>query len=239
MSVLKGIKKITQHEEAQRAKRESRDRVKVPYLTIKNDGDSVKLRFLQELDYDADNYSEKNGIGVIAIEHAHPDNFRNSALCTMEEEGQCYACEMKADDRVEWDERKGWGQKERLYINVADEEGNVYVLSQGTGDKSITPGLIEYTVDPDIGTITNRWFKVKRNGTGLKTSWTLTALKELGSDEKDVEEFEIFDIEENVLRHVPYARQQAAYHWGMDSPSSNESESESEAVSIPDSEETW
>jgi len=38
------------------------------------DGESVKIRFLQELDPDSPNYLEKNGLGFIAAEHTNPKN---------------------------------------------------------------------------------------------------------------------------------------------------------------------
>ena len=40
------------------------------------DGESVKIRFLQELDPDSPTYNEKLGLGFIAVEHTNPKDYR-------------------------------------------------------------------------------------------------------------------------------------------------------------------
>ena len=62
------------------------------------DAESVKIRFLQELDPDSPTYSEKAGLGFIAVEHTNPKDYRRKGLCTMEDQGKCYGCEQHRKD---------------------------------------------------------------------------------------------------------------------------------------------
>ena len=107
------------------------------------DGESVKVRFLQELDPDSPSYNEKNGLGFIAVEHTNPKDYRRKALCTMEDQGKCYGCEQHRKDY-----KAGWKGRSRLYINVLVDDGKedpyVAILSQGSSGKTVTPTLIEY-----------------------------------------------------------------------------------------------
>lgn len=217
MGVLKGLKSIKSHnDEIERAKAERENRVSAKWLSLK-DGDSVKIRFLQELDEESPAFSDKNGIGFIAVEHTSPADYKRKAVCTADD-GGCYACD-QARSVSDKDERAKWRQKMRLYINVLVDNGKdepyVAVLSQGTSAKSITPTLLEFATDNE--TITNRWWKIKRTGSGLSdTSHTLIPF-----DPKDnlesVEDYEVFDLEKAVIRTVPLAEQAAFYGGGLSS----------------------
>lgn len=206
IGIVRGLKNINSHIEAEEAKFSgSGDKAKWFKLADKQ---SVKVVFLQELDEDSPNYSAKNGLGFIAVEHQSPANFRRKALCTIDDEGACWACEEHSKD---W--KKGWKQKSRLYINALVDDGivdpYVVVLSQGNGPKSITPSLIEQA--GEIGTITDKYFKVKRSGAGqTDTSYLLTPL---GAHDLNVEDYELFDLD-SVVRQVPYAEQEAHYLGG-------------------------
>lgn len=228
MGTLKGLKKINEYREAQEAKRQAYedgdggDFQKVKWFSLKNDGDSARVIFPQELDEDAKNYSSKNGIAFFAVEHANPDNFIRKALCTLDDEGACWACERRRVDGIkEASDGKGgtktekgrWRQQTRLYSNVLVEQPDgiweVQVISQGNGDKSISPGLLEQATE--LGTITDKAFKIKRSGKEWnKTSYILTALAE---HKEDVEAYELFDLDK-VVRNVPYAKQEAHYLGG-------------------------
>lgn len=210
-NLVKGLASINAYVEAEEEKYQARqnksDRPKAVWFKIE-DKESVKVRFLQELDEDSPNYNEKNGIGFLAIEHSNPGNWHRKALCTMDEEGRCYACEMHNKD---W--KAGWKSKTRLYVNVLVDNGKdepfVAVLSQGNGPKSITPSLIEQA--SEIGTITDKLFKVKRSGKGISdTSYILTPLTEASGN---VEDYELFNLED-LLYDVEYAKQSAHYHNG-------------------------
>lgn len=211
MGIVRGLKSIRTHVDAEEAKFSgSGDGTATKWFKLA-DKQAVKVLFLQELDQDSPNYSEKNDIGFLAVEHVNPKNWRRKAVCTLDDEGACYGCEQH---RKDW--KAGWKQKTRLYINVLVDDGSggdpyVAVLSQGNGPKSVTPSLIEQA--GEIGTITDKWFKIKRSGAGATdTSYLLTPL---GAHDKDVESYELFDLEK-ALRQVPYAEQSAHYHDGED-----------------------
>lgn len=211
MAIVRGLKNINKHVEAEEARfnRSSGDgdKVKAKWFSLK-DGEAVKVIFLQEMDEESENYSEKNGLGFLAVEHNAPHNFRRKAECTIEDEGACFACEEHRKDY-----KAGWKQKTKLYINVLVDDGvnEPYpaILSQGNGPKSVTPSVIEQATE--IGTITDKWFKIKRKGAGqTDTSYLLTPL---GKHDKNVEDYEVFDLND-AIRRVPYAQQQAHYFDG-------------------------
>jgi hypothetical protein len=208
MGIVKGLKGINAHIEAEEARFAGTgdDGPKTKWFKLA-DKQAVKVIFLQELDADSENYSLKNDLGFLATEHVNPENFRIKAVCSADE-GSCYGCEQHRKDY-----KAGWKQKTRLYINVLVDDGinepYVAVLSQGNGPKSVTPSLIEQA--GEIGTITDKWFKLKRQGAGqTDTSYLLTPL---GAHDKNVEDYELFDLEK-VVRQVPYEDQEAHYNRG-------------------------
>lgn len=209
MGIVRGLKAINKHIDAEEAKFAGSDGPKTKWFKIA-DKQSVKVVFLQELDPDSPNFSQKNDLGFLAVEHQNPKNFHRKAVCTLDDESVCWACEQHQKD---W--KAGWKQKTRLYINVLVDDGQnepyVAVLSQGNGPKSITPTLIEYAGDD--GTISDKYFTIKRTGAGqTDTSYTLRAGK---AHTLDVESYELFDLN-SVLRQLPYAEQEAHYMSGQD-----------------------
>lgn len=181
------------------------DSPKARWLKL-DDNQSVKITFLQEIDADSPQYSQKNGTVFLAVEHSNPDDYRKKALCTIEDEGSCYACEMaRAHPKT------GWRSRGRLYANVLVDDGNddpyVAILSQGTSGKSITPSLAMFA--GDSGSITSNTFRIKRSGVGTATSYALIPL--MKSDPVDVEGYDLFDLEKVCVRHIAYADQKAFY----------------------------
>jgi hypothetical protein len=219
MGVVRGLKNIVGHNEAEEARFQSSQGPKTVWFKIA-DKQTVKVAFLQELDEDSPNFSSKNDLGILAVEHSNPDFYQRKALCTADE-GGCWACEQHRKDY-----KAGWKGRSRLYINVLVDNGTdapfVAVLSQGTSGKSITPTLIEYATDD--GTITDKWFSIKRLGTGTDTSYSIRGLKEHGLN---VEDYDVFDLS-NVVRNIPYAEQEAHYLQGVET-----SVSEPEAAKVP------
>lgn len=216
ISIVRGLKSINAHIEAEDAKFSGSDGPATKWFKLA-DKQSVKVVFLQELDPDSENYSQKNDLGFLAVEHVNPKNWRRKAVCTIGSEGACYGCE---EHQKDW--KAGWKQKTRMYINVLVDDGQnepyVAVLSQGNGPKSITPTLIEYAGDD--GTISDRWFTIKRTGAGATdTSYTLRAGKE---HDLNVEDYELIDLEK-VLRQIPYAQQEAHYLEGQEQDSGGSS----------------
>ena len=140
MSIVRGLKDL--NKALDKPTYNGGDENKARWLKVE-DGESVKIRFLQELDADSPNYNDKLGCGFIALEHTNPKDYRRKALDTMESEGRDWANEQHRKDP-----KVGWKARTRLYINVLVDDGKevpyVAILSQGTSGKTITPTLIEY-----------------------------------------------------------------------------------------------
>lgn len=210
MGFLKGLNayKNYQKEEEERTSRKKTDYFKLAA------GESVNVRFLQELDPNAEGYSEKRGIGFIAIQHSSPTDFKKKAVCTAGDP-DCIGCQQNRLDyvtRAQDDPERGkWKPRKQLYINVLVDDGKsepyVAVLQQGLSAKSIVPTLFETA--EEAGTITDTWFKVKRTGGGLSdTSYSLIPTR-TGKD-LDFDSYEIFDLD-SVVRTVPYEDQADFY----------------------------
>ncbi len=106
------------------------------------DGESLKMRFLQELDDASPGYDERRGTILVLEEHSSPKNFKISAKCTAESEGRCWACEQTSDPNI----GKKWNPKLRFYANVLvrnpDGEDKVKILKRGFSDKDVGNDLI-------------------------------------------------------------------------------------------------
>lgn len=176
-------------------------------------GQSAQIYFLQELDASSPRYSEKNGLGFAAPEHASPANFMVKCLCSMRDEDACYGCEQYRADYnnpdVPKDKKNRWRAKTRLYINVlvkpADgSEPFVAILSQGFGSKAVGDDIVQLATANGI--ITDRSFTLKRQGEGRDTQWTLTpSFKE--DPDFNPEDYEVYDLEKVAVRTVAYADQ--------------------------------
>ena len=186
------------------------------------DGESVKIRFLQELDPDSPSYDDKLGLGFIAVEHTNPKDYRRKALCSIDDQGKCYGCEQHRKDY-----KAGWKGRSRLYINVLVDDGKedpyVAILSQGSSGKTATPTLIEYA--GEMGSISNLMWRIKRTGTKTDTSYTIIPL---AKDEAkfDASGLELFKLEESAIRDLPYTDQEAFFNGegGQEEDSSSASE---------------
>lgn len=217
MAIVRGLKNMNKTLDKPTSAKS--DGPKAKWLKLE-DGESIKIRFLQELDPDSPNYNDKLGLGFIAVEHTNPKDYRRKALCTIEDQGRCWGCEQHKKDY-----KAGWKGRSRLYINVLVENGKedpfVAILSQGSSGKTITPTLIEYA--GEMGSITNLMWRVKRNGIKTDTSYTAIPLQK---DEEafDTASLEIFDLEKTAVREVKYEDQEAFYLFG-DGSSEEESSS--------------
>lgn len=175
----------------------------------------AKVRFLQELDESSPHYNEKNGLGLLVLEHSDPDNFRNRSVCTKESEGRCWACEQRVVDDQ-------WRPKGRLYINafVRDKDGNesVQVVNQGLGPRNIVHSLIDAA--NEYGSITAYDWKIKRTGSGMSdTSYTLTLMPS-ADDLPDVTDYQLHDLSE-VVRQIPFDQQAQYYRGGGEQKQAN------------------
>jgi hypothetical protein len=204
LGIVTGLKNL--NDVIDRPAHESSEGSKATWVKIE-DGESVKVRFLQELDPDSPTYNEKNGLGFIAIEHTNPSDYRRKALCSMDDQGKCYGCEQHRKDY-----KAGWKGKPRLYINVLVDNGKddptVAVLSQGISGKTITPTLNEYA--KEMGSITNLMWRIKRTGLKTDTSYTIIPLQKDDS-EFDSSALELHDLLVTAVRDLPYVEQEAFF----------------------------
>lgn len=178
------------------------------------DGQSAKIRFMEELDDESANFSPSRGLSIVVKEHTNPKDFKRKALDTTDSEGRDWAEEMNRKDP-----KAGWRARLRFYCNVIVDDGTeppyVAVWSQGISKQSAFNNLREYALD--TGSISNLEWKLKRNGQGTETSYTLLPSKP-DSEPFKWDGHEPFNLDK-VVRHVPYAEQEAFY-LGFDGPSS-------------------
>ena len=202
------------------------DGVKGRWLQLK-DGQSVKIRFMQELDPDSPNYIEKAGLGFMAVEHTNPKDYKRKALCSIEDQGRCFGCEEHRKDM-----KAGWKGRSRFYANVIVDDGveepYVAIFSQGSGPKSATPEVINYA--GETGSITNVIWRLKRNGTSTETNYSIIPLPTADSKPVDLEKYEVFELEKTAVRDVPYVEQEAFYLGITSDASDSHSSATSSAV---------
>lgn len=222
MGLAKGLKEL--NKAIDKPSYNEGDGTKARWVKLE-DGESIKIRFLQELDPDSPHYNEKNGLGFIANEHTNPADYRRKALCSMDDQGKCYGCEEHRKDY-----KKGWKARARMYVNVLVEDGKeepyVAILSQGASGKAITPTVIEYA--GEMGSISNLVWRIKRSGTKTDTSYTIIPLQK--DEEKfDTSTLELYELEKVAVRDLPYT-EQAAFFAGENGGSSEEDSSSSSSV---------
>lgn len=245
-----GLKEYQERKAAEEARREEASKPRIQRFALEKDGDSAVVRFAQEMDADAKNYSAEAGLGVVHIFHNNGDDpkngFMNAAKCTMETQGACYGCERVQDYSIEWNDRKGWKQKEKFVINLiageprevvekvngkekkkyyttdlADDAkgGTVYLLEQSTYN-GIYDALAAFFLNTKASkeTILGKTFQITRKGSGFNdTSYNIIPVEDLPKDATPLTEFELVNTDE-VLPEVQYAQQDAFYHKGSTAP---------------------
>ena len=208
MSVIKGLKDINAL--LDKPKYESTG-AKVRWVKLV-DGQSAKIRFVEELDADSASYAEARGLSVVISEHTNPKDYKRKAACTVDSEGRCFGCEMARKEP-----KSGWRSRLRFYCNVVVDDGQedpyVAVWSQGISKQSAFNNIREYALD--TGSISNLEWKLKRNGQGTETNYTLipAAPDKEPFDWKAIEPYPL----ESALKKIPYAEQEAFY-LGFDTP---------------------
>ena len=207
MSVVKGLKNINALLDKPKS-----DGPKVRWLKLA-DGQSAKIRFIEELDEDSANYNEGRGLALVVKEHTNPKDYKRKAVDTMDTEGRDWAEEMHRKDV-----KAGWRARLRFYCNVLVDDGleppYVAIWSMGISKQSSFNTIKEYAME--TGSISNVVWKLKRNGQGTETNYTLIP------SAPDKEPFDWTGTEpyplESALRKIPYAEQEAFY-LGFDGPS--------------------
>jgi len=214
MGIVRGLNALTEQMEQ---KSHSGDGQKGRWLQLK-DGQSLKIRFMQEIDPDSKTYIEKAGLAFIAVEHTNPKDYKRKALCTIEDQGRCFGCEQHRRDQ-----KAGWKGRSRFYANVLVDDGKeepyIAIFSQGAGPKSATPEIINYA--GETGSITNLTWKLKRTGTATDTNYSIIPLPTAEAGAIDLDKYELFDLEKTAVRDVPYDEQEGFY-FGITSDSSEE-----------------
>jgi hypothetical protein len=209
MSVIKGLKDISALMDKPKYENTGQ---KVRWVKLA-DGQSAKIRFVEELDQDSASYSEARGLSVVISEHTNPKDYKRKAACTVDSEGRCYGCEMARKEP-----KSGWRSRLRFYCNVVIDDGTedpyVAVWSQGISKQSAFNTIREYALE--TGSISNLEWKIKRNGQGTETSYTLLPTKP-DSEPFKWDGIETFNLEK-VVREVAYAEQENFY-FGFDAPS--------------------
>jgi hypothetical protein len=209
MSVIKGLKEISAL--LDKPKYEGNGQ-KVRWVKLV-DGQSAKIRFVEELDSDSAHYADARGMSVVVSQHTNPKDYKRMAVCTMDSEGRCFACEMGRKEP-----KSGWRARMRFYCNVLVDDGTespyVAVWSQGISKQSAFNTIREYALE--TGRISNLEWKLKRNGQGTETNYTLIPTKP-DSEPFNWDGHEFFNLEK-VVREVPYPEQEAFY-FGFDTPS--------------------
>ena len=208
MAILRGIKEMGPVLDGPKGG----DGPKVKWLKLA-DGQSVKIRFLEELDEDSANYNAERGLAIVVSEHTNPKDYKRKAVDTMDTEGRDWAEEMHRKDP-----KAGWRARLRFYCNVLVDDGieapYVAIWSMGISKQSSFNTIREYALE--TGSISNVQWKLKRNGQGTETNYTLIP-NVPDSEPFKWDGYEFFNLDK-VVREVPYPEQEAFY-FGFDTPS--------------------
>jgi len=202
MSVIKGLKNINALLDKPKY---DENKPRVRWLKLA-DGQAVKIRFVEELDEDSANYAEDRGLALVVKEHTNPKDYRRKAVDTMDTEGRDWAEEMHQKDP-----KAGWRGRLRFYCNVLVDDGieepYVAIWSMGVSKQSSFNTIREYALE--TGSISNVQWKLKRNGQGTETSYTLIPSAP-DAEPFDWKENKPFPLE-SALNKIPYAEQEAFY----------------------------
>ena len=214
MGIIKGLKAI--NDEIDRPRSASISGPRVRWLKL-DDGQSVKIRFANEVDDSSAHYNEDNGLSIVVSEHQNPQDYKRKAVCTLDDEGRCFGCEMHRRNP-----KDGWKPRLRFYTNVVVddkiEEPYIAVWSMGVAKSATFNTIRDFAGDGN--SITNMEWKVKRNGKGTETNYTLIP-GPVDSDSFDWSRFEIFPLE-SAIRQIPYSDQESFY-LGFDNPATSTS----------------
>lgn len=176
------------------------------------DGQSAKIRFMNELDADSKFYDESRGLAIVVKEHTNPKDYRKKAIDTMESEGRDWA-----EEQHRKDPKAGWKGRFRFYINAildnSIDDPYVVVWSMGVAKSPTFDIIREYAMETEG--ITNMSWRVKRNGRGTETSYLLIP------GERDREPFDWSSYKayplEMAVNKIPYVDQES-YYLGYDNP---------------------
>lgn len=174
-------------------------------------GETFKIRFRQELTEDSKNYEDEMGTAITVPVVTSPINWKWRAASTSGLEKFNYRC--WATEQIAKDGR--WRPKPHLLINIAVEtEPGVWeprIIDTTFNQRHIGLLLIEYA--KEFGTITDRYYKYSRTGSGAQdTNYTLIPLDQ-GPMPETISSLPVHDLN-TVYMTLPYAKQEAFFTTG-------------------------
>lgn len=180
------------------------------YFTVAA-GESYRIRFRQELTEDAKYYDEEIGTGITIPVVTSPINWKWKAASTAGLDKfnyRCWATEQSIHD-------KAWRPKPHLVINIAVEtEPGVWeprVLDTTFNQRHVGLILIEYA--KEFGSITDRYYKISRTGTGPSdTNYNLIPLESTEMPDS-IKELPMHDLE-SLYMTLSYDKQERFYTTG-------------------------
>lgn len=174
-------------------------------------GETFKIRFRQELTEDSKFYDENSGTAITVPVVTSPINWKWRAASTASLADYNYRC--WASEQIGKDSR--WKPKAHLLINVAVETSpgtwEARIIDTTFNQRHIGLILIEYA--KEFGTITDRYYKYSRTGSGAQdTNYTLIPLDQ-GAMPEAISGLPMHDLN-NVYQTIPYAKQEAFFTTG-------------------------
>ena len=175
------------------------------YFSLK-DGDSYRIRFRQELTEDSDNYDSDRGAAASIDVITSPINWKWKVASTAGSDKHGYRC--WASERSKSDSK--WKPRAHLLVNVAVEiepgQWEARVVDTTFNQRHIGLTLIEYA--KEFGTITDRYYKYSRTGSGASdTNYNLIPL-EVSDETDDISDLPLHDLD-NMYLSLSYDEQEA------------------------------
>jgi len=180
------------------------------YFTV-SAGESYRIRFRQELTEDSKHYDEEIGTAINIPVITSPINWKWRAASTAglsKFNYRCWGTEQSVHD-------KAWRSKPHLVINIAVEtEPGTWeprVLDTTFNQRHVGLILIEYA--KEFGTITDRFYKISRTGSGASdTNYSLIPLESTDMPD-NIKELPMHDLN-TLYMTLPYEKQEKLYTTG-------------------------
>lgn len=174
------------------------------YFSLQS-GDTYKIRFRQELTEDSANYDDSVGAAIVVPVVTSPINWKWRVASTSGLEEFNYRC--WASEQIATDSR--WKPRPHLLINVAVEMDGVWeprILDTTFNQRHIGLILMEYA--KEFGTITDRYYKYSRTGSGSSdTNYTLIPLNQAEMP-NEISSLPMHDLDKTYMT-LPYDKQQS------------------------------
>lgn len=199
--IIKGVQAI-------KSATESKPRAEFNWFKLE-DNAAVKVKFLQELDYDADGYDEEKGVGFMVVVFEPPVK-----------DGWKYRYKLEEEDEHLLPELGDWNRKTRLYINLlvnrgTDEEPD-WKVEVWDASKTVAKQLVEYS--NEMGGLTDGLWKIRRSGTGRETSYLFMSIP----DKTDVntDEYDTVNVEDRIFTRLT---EEEIARWSSDEEDTSDS----------------